>query len=91
MTLRIVGEAAFTDEPDTNSYPLQIGGYDDAGAVLDGIVDDAAVFDVGLEEDEVQEIMEMGLAERFQLDLAVTPSGRLTTTWGGVKGGRVKN
>lgn len=44
------------------------------------IIDDLAVYDRALEEDEVVEIMEGGLA-----NTPVEAAGKLATTWGGVK------
>jgi hypothetical protein len=50
-----------------------------------GAIDDVAIFNVLLEEDDILSIMEDGL-EPF-VDKAVSPSGRLTSTWGRIKRG----
>ena len=42
-----------------------------------GIIDDVAIFNVVLSEDEIKSIMEEGLEDAF----AVSPTGKLTTTW----------
>ena len=47
---------------------------------LDGIVDEVAIFDVALSEDEIQRVMKTGLAQ-----LAVSPSGKLAISWGKIK------
>jgi len=50
---------------------------------FNGVIDDVAFFSVALEEDEIQELMP-GLKESLNL-AAVDLSGKLTTTWAGVK------
>jgi len=47
-----------------------------------GIVDEFAIFDVALTEDDINEIRKDGLSRVL---LAVSPSGKLATTWGKVK------
>ena len=47
-----------------------------------GAIDEVAIFNVGLEADEIEEIMNDGLS-RFALD--VSASGNLVTTWSGLK------
>ena len=51
---------------------------------LDGIIDEVAIFNVSLTEDEVQTIMNLGLPESLGIT-AVDLSGRLTTTWAAIK------
>ena len=46
-----------------------------------GIIDDVAIFNVVLSEDEITQIMEDGLEEAF----AVSAPGKLTTTWAYIK------
>ena len=46
-----------------------------------GIIDDVAIFNVVLSEDEIQDIMDDGLEGAF----AVSPTGKLTTTWANLK------
>ena len=46
-----------------------------------GIIDDVAIFNVVLSEDEITQIMEDGLEEAF----AVSAPGKLTTTWANIK------
>ena len=48
-----------------------------------GAIDEVAIFNVLLEEDDILNIMEEGL-ESF-VDKPVSPSGRLTSTWGSIK------
>ena len=46
-----------------------------------GIIDDVAIFNVVLSEDEIQGIMDDGLDAAF----AVSPTDKLTTTWATLK------
>ena len=46
-----------------------------------GIIDDVAIFNVVLSEDEITQIMDDGLDASF----AVSPSDKLTTTWAYIK------
>ena len=45
--------------------------------------DDIAIFNAGLTEAQVKEIMENGLAAI--VNVAVEPAGKLTTTWANIK------
>jgi hypothetical protein len=63
-----------------SDLPLLIGdGY--AGKFI-GIIDEVAIFNVVLSEDDINSIMLNGLEN---LITAVSPSGKLATTWGGIK------
>ena len=62
--------------------PLMIGaaspnGYDG----IDGLIDDVGLFDVALNQNQLQTIMDEGLVKY----LAVTPRGRLATSWAHIK------
>ena len=46
-----------------------------------GIIDDVAIFNVVLSEDEINSIMEEGLDKAFD----VSPADKLTTTWATLK------
>ena len=48
---------------------------------LDGMLDDVAVFNIALSEEDLQQLVEEGLADT----LAVFPSGKLATTWARIK------
>ena len=54
------------------------------GIPAKGVIDEVALFSVALEEEDIQEIMNNGLAEALQI-LAVDPAEKLTVTWGGIK------
>ena len=47
----------------------------------EGIIDDVALFDVALEEEDMKELMDNGV----ETAAAVEPVNKLTTTWGRIK------
>jgi hypothetical protein len=51
-----------------------------------GLIDEVAIFDVALTESDIKDIMTKGLAAATGFGPgAVSPSGKLTTTWGSIK------
>ena len=58
-----------------------IKGIDGVG----GLVDDVGLFDTGLSAEEIQGIMELGLAKKYDEIRAVNPRGKLATTWAELK------
>ncbi|MBD3182650.1 hypothetical protein GF312_10180 [Candidatus Poribacteria bacterium] len=77
----IEAEPEFDGDPDFNPGPLNIGDCPGYPYAVNGIIDDIGLFNVGLTQDEVIDIMENGLAST----LAVEPSGKLAIAWGGIK------
>ena len=75
-----VGKPTFTQKHDGGSIWLTRwkGG---AGWDFSGVLDEIAIFNVALSEDDLTTIMEDGLEKA----LDVSPVGRLTTTWGNIK------
>jgi len=69
-----------TRQPDTRGTTLMIGCEMDGDHWFKGIVDEVAIFNVILTEDDVEDVME-GLENL----LAVSSAGKLTTTWGSIK------
>ena len=69
-------ETAWNGIPNTNKAPIQLGARS-----LKGILDDVGIFNVALSQAEIQDIMKRGLAGIT----AVSPSGKLATTWGQIK------
>ena len=61
----------------TDILPVVIGGG------VTGAIDDVGIFNVILKEADIQDIMRDGLEKTVVT--AVSPSGRLTTTWGEIK------
>ena len=76
-------EAAETGNPSaqTDSF-FAIGNA--GGHKCNGIVDDVALFSIGLEEGDINRIMNLGLAEAV-LKVAVSPQEKLAVSWGKVK------
>jgi hypothetical protein len=84
----LVGESAFTDTPDVNSDPIIIGNESpkyNYAVPFNGILDDVGLFNVGLTESEIKEVMTLGLAKNFDLAASVSASGNLATTWAHLK------
>ena len=75
-----VGEPDFTQQHDGGSIWLTRwkGG---AGWDFTGVLDEVAIFNVALSEDDLGDVMNLGLEKA----LSVSPTGRLTTTWGRIK------
>ncbi len=76
MTVNIVAMDSVT-----GSLPVTFGGG------YRGSIDEAAIFNVALEEQDVVDIMNLGLAESVKPE-AVSPSAKLATTWGRVRDSR---
>jgi hypothetical protein len=59
-------------------------GVSDAGRYFDGLVDEAAIFNQALKEEDIQTIMNQGLGRAFGIT-AVSPAGKLAGIWGDIK------
>jgi len=71
----------------SSAFNVNIGGcgiFDGSGNWYTGVIDEVAVFNVALEEDDIKTIMNDGLAGVLGL-VAVSPAGKLTTSWGKLK------
>lgn len=69
---------------DANTAPVAIGGRMDNSQPLLGVVDDVGLFSVALGEDDLRDIMELGLGHALGIT-AVEPNLKSTTTWGQIK------
>ena len=66
----------------SGDFALNFGTYaNGAGWFYDGLLDEVALFNVALEQEDIQAIMNEGLSNM----LAVSPSGKLATTWADLK------
>ena len=75
--LSVLGE-----EPQTNEEPLLFGHAGGTGGWrYTGLMDEVAVYNIALSEDEIRTCMEKGLAQA----LAVAPVEKLATMWGRIK------
>lgn len=62
--------------------PVYLGGSEFWDPRLfDGLMDDAVIFNVALSQEDIQDLMKIGLATT----LAVEPSGKAATTWAQIK------
>ena len=57
------------------------------GGYFNGIIDDVAMFNGILTQDDIVELMDKGAMKILGLSIAVSPAGRLTTTWAQVRKG----
>lgn len=82
-----VGKQAYA-EPSLDADPgrMRIGDGSNGGHQCEGLLDEVALFNVPLEQDDIKEIMEDGLEGATGL-LAVEPEDKLTTIWGKLKTG----
>ena len=82
------GQSSRLGKPQSTDNPVEFGRWggallgDDVGYFV-GIIDEIAIFNAVLTEDELQILMEAGLLEA--LDLSVLPLGKLATLWGVLK------
>lgn len=63
---------------------LLIGGDTGDQGFAEGIIDDVAIFNVALSEDDVKDIMDQGVGMAAGI-LPVSPKGRLASVWGDIK------
>jgi hypothetical protein len=54
--------------------------------MLDGVLDEVAIFSIGLEEGDINDIMNSGLEVATGLKAPVESQGKLAVTWGKIKG-----
>ncbi len=77
----IEGETKTEVPPDHNTEPIRIGRWGAVrGDFMEGIIDEVALFNAALTEDEIQNIT-MNMRDA----LAVDAHGKLTLTWGALK------
>ena len=78
--------SAHQKENEDNLKPFTIGGEAGVAArsLVDGAMDEVALFNVVLTEDQITEIAEKGLARTLGAE-AVSPNDKLATTWGKIK------
>lgn len=67
--------------------PVEIGRWG-GGSYFVGIIDEAAIFNVALGEDDLKTIMEHGLSDTLGGLASVAPTNKLTTTWATLKADR---
>lgn len=78
--------SAHQKENEDNHKPFTIGGEVGVAVrtLVDGAMDEVALFNIVLTEDQIAEIAEKGLARALGAE-AVSPNGKLATAWGKIK------
>jgi hypothetical protein len=69
----------------SNTKNLLIGAGLPPSYFFKGILDEVAIFNKALSQDDINNIMTNGLKLALNLGAAVSPSGKLATTWGRLK------
>lgn len=77
------GQSGRAGKPRPNEDPINFSNWDGGSNFL-GIIDDVAIFNVALEENDVKNISDNGLKAALG-SKSVDSSGKLATTWGDVK------
>ena len=76
-----LGRNPLTDKPLFLGIYLATGQHGQWGAFFGGIIDDVAIFNTALADDDIETIMTDGLKTAADIE----PSGKLTTTWAAIK------
>ena len=76
-----VGTAAVNKEIDDTDNPVWIGNEGYQSNHWGGMLDEVAIFNVALTENDIKSIMTGGLSTAT----AVSPSGKIASTWGNIK------
>jgi len=80
-----VGKAGYVKPSlDANPARMRIGDGSNGGHQCEGLLDEVALFNVPLSQEDIKSVMEDGL-EKTTGFLAVEPTNKLTTTWGKLK------
>lgn len=64
---------------------LLIGGTPTGERPANGLMDEVGIFNVPLDQGDIQQIMNDGLASAVGITNSVTPTGKATTTWARIK------
>jgi hypothetical protein len=82
-----VGEVTLpTDTPDSTAG-VTIGGTPYRGDFFQGIIDEIAVFNTVLSEDDIEAIMENGIEDVIGGNISISSAGNLIATWCSIKVG----
>jgi len=81
-----IGQQAYS-APSLDAAPevLRIGDGSAGGHQVGGVLDEVAIFNIELEEDDIIDIMDNGLEKVTGLKAPVELKGKLTATWGNIK------
>ncbi len=78
---KVEADAPFDGKPDANTGPLTIGACTGMPYPVNGIIDEVALFNTALSEDDIKNIMNNGLTRATVVDSL----SKLATTWGVIK------
>ena len=78
------GQSARAGKPNPGNAAVNLGNWN-GGSNFVGILDELAIFNVVLEEDEIMDIATGGLQEFLTIPESVEHSGKLASTWGKLK------
>ena len=81
VTTPNLGRNALTDKPLLIGIYLATGQHGQWGAFFGGIIDDVAVFNAALSDDDIETMMDEGLEAAANIE----PSGKLATIWATIK------
>ncbi|HIE26100.1 TPA: LamG domain-containing protein [Candidatus Poribacteria bacterium] len=80
-----IGSAGVGGPPPVDTSEVHLGGWTaNTSELLDGILDEVALFGIAITEDDMKNLMEKGI----ERTLGITPvetSGKLSTTWADIK------
>jgi len=76
------GSDAFAEIPTPSTQAVQIGSRFGSSDFFNGLIDDVGLFNIALSETDIPDLMDNGLSS---ITAAVSPSGKLTTTWAALK------
>jgi hypothetical protein len=85
MDGKLVTDQAMSGNTTPNDSSLRIGHREGSSHWWNGVLDEIAVFSRALSEDEINKIMNQGLADAL---LSVEPRDKLSTVWGHIKSGK---
>ncbi len=84
----VIGTSNIGPPPPAGTAELHIGGWqNNASELLDGFLDEVALFGVALEEDDIMELMETGIQGSLGL-LPVRALGKTPVVWAAIRGAR---
>jgi len=79
-----IGTGDVGGPPPAGTSEVNIGGWTGGGELIDGLLDDIGLFSVALSVEDIENLMNDGIASTIGVT-AVAPSGKLASTWGSVR------
>ena len=81
----LIGQSARDGDNTPTDDPLTFGTWNE-GNRFRGMLDEIAIFNAVLTEEDIMDIAQNGLSILLDTGTSVQPSGKLSTTWGNLKG-----